>query len=110
MNLISTTGVNGIAHITGGGYYENIPRMLPQGVRAVIERNAVPVLPIFDLIKNVGNIPEDDMFSTFNMGTGLCIAVSPDKADEALRVLEQAGEKAVIIGHTVSGDKGVDIC
>lgn len=110
MKLISTTGVNGIAHITGGGYYENIPRMLPQGVRAVIERNAVPVLPIFDLIKSVGNIPEEDMFGTFNMGTGLCIAVAPEKADEALRVLEQAGEKAVIIGHTVSGDKGVDIC
>jgi phosphoribosylformylglycinamidine cyclo-ligase len=110
LNLINKIEVHGIAHITGGGYYENIPRMLPDGMCAVIDRNAVPVLPIFELIKQMGGIPEQDMFNTFNMGTGLCIAVSSDKADEAVRLLNESGEKAFIIGHIKPGEKGVEIC
>ena len=110
LELIRRIGINGISHITGGGYYENIPRMLPNGLKAVIDRKAVPVLPIFKLIETMGNIPEHDMFNTFNMGTGLCIAVANDKADEAVRVLNGMGEKAMIIGHVAAGEKGVEIC
>ena len=102
--------VHGISHITGGGYYENIPRMLPDGIQAVIEKARVPKLPIFDLIQKTGDIPERDMFNTFNMGTGLCIAVSQDEADEAVRVLNSCGEKAVILGQTAAGDEGVVLC
>ena len=110
LKLMSVVDVHGISHITGGGYYENIPRMLPEGMKAVIERSAVPVLPIFNLIKRMGDIPEHDMFNTFNMGTGLCIAVSSDKADETVRVLNESGEKAVILGLIKAGEKGVEIC
>ncbi|NLN82525.1 MAG: phosphoribosylformylglycinamidine cyclo-ligase [Clostridiales bacterium] len=110
LKLMSVVDVHGISHITGGGYYENIPRMLPEGMKAVIERSAVPVLPIFNLIKRMGDIPEHDMFNTFNMGTGLCIAVSSDKADETVRVLNESGEKAVILGMIKAGEKGVEIC
>ncbi len=109
LELIRKTGIHGISHITGGGYYENIPRMLPKGLQATIEKSNVPVLPIFHLLQRTGNIPEHDMFNTFNMGTGLCIAVAPDKADEAVRVLSGAGEKAVILGQVTAGDKGVEI-
>ena len=77
--LMAKVKVHGISHITGGGYYENIPRMLPDGVFACIEKSRVPVLPIFRLLQTVGNIPERDMFNTFNMGTGLCIAVAPEQ-------------------------------
>jgi phosphoribosylformylglycinamidine cyclo-ligase len=110
LKLNNSVGVHGISHITGGGYYENIPRMLPEGMKAVIERSAVPVLPIFNLIQQMGGVPERDMFNTFNMGTGLCIAVSSDKADEAVRVLNESGESAVILGRVEAGEKGVEIC
>ena len=110
LELICKVGIHGISHITGGGYYENIPRMLPDGMQAVIEKKNVPVLPIFQLLQKVGNISEHDMFNTFNMGTGLCIAVASDKADEALRVLNGAGEKAVLLGQVARGDEGVALC
>lgn len=110
LNLIHRTGIHGISHITGGGYFENIPRMLPDGMQAVIEKSKVPVLPIFDLIQKTGNIPEHDMFNTFNMGTGLCIAVAADKADEAVRVLTESGEKAVLLGQVEAGGEGVVLC
>ena len=110
IELMKRVSVHGISHITGGGYYENIPRMLPDGIKAVIDRSKVPVLPIFQVIQRVGNIPERDMFNTFNMGTGLCIAVSEDQADEAVRVLQAAGEQAVILGHTAAGETEVTIC
>ncbi len=110
LEVIRRVGIHGISHITGGGYYENIPRMLPEGMQAVIEKSRVPVLPIFDLIQKAGNIPERDMFNTFNMGTGLCLAVASDKADEAVRVLNEAGEKAVFLGQVVKGDEGVVLC
>lgn len=108
--LMQAVHVHGISHITGGGYYENIPRMLPDGIKAVIEKKQVPVLPIFDLIQKVGHIPEHDMFNTFNMGTGLCIAVAPDEADTAIRSLTESGEKAMVIGRVEKGETGVEIC
>ena len=107
--LMEKVRVHGISHITGGGYYENIPRMLPDGVKAVIEKDKVPVLPIFTLMQKVGNIPERDMFNTFNMGTGLMIAVAPDKADEAVRILGAAGEKALVLGEVKAGETGVEL-
>lgn len=110
LKLLSTVDVHGVAHITGGGFYENIPRMLPSNMRVVVERKSVPVMPIFDLIQRVGGIPERDMFATFNMGIGLCVAVAPDKVEQALNVLSQQGERAAVIGRVVSGDKGVDLC
>ena len=109
LELMKAVDVHGISHITGGGYYENIPRMLPAGVKAVIEKAKVPVLPIFQLMQKVGNIPEHDMFNTFNMGTGLVIAVAPDKADEAVRVLNAAGESAVILGEVQAGETDVEL-
>lgn len=110
LELIQKVGIHGVSHITGGGYYENIPRMLPDGMQAVIEKKNVPVLPIFDLIQKTGGISEHDMFNTFNMGTGLCIAVAADKADEAIRVLKASGEKAVLLGEVAQGDEGVVLC
>jgi len=104
---IEAADVKAVSHITGGGFYENIPRMLPEGLTAKIEKAAVPVLPIFDLISKVGGIPERDMFNTFNMGVGLCVAVSKGSAQKALDALRGAGEKADIIGEVAAGDEGV---
>lgn len=104
---IECADVKAISHITGGGFYENIPRMLTPGLTAKIEKAAVPVLPIFNLIQKTGNIPEHDMFNTFNMGVGLCMAVSPETADKALEALKGSGEDAVLLGEVVSGDEGV---
>lgn len=110
LKLINEVGVNGISHITGGGFYENIPRMLPEGLCAVINKEAFPVPPIFGLIQKTGKIPERDMFNTFNMGIGMCIAIDSDRADDAIKVLAEAGEKAYIIGHVALGEDGVEIC
>lgn len=104
---IEGADVKAISHITGGGFYENIPRMLTPGLTAKIEKAAVPVLPIFDLIQKAGNIPEHDMFNTFNMGVGLCMAVSPESADKALAAVRAAGEDAVVLGEVIPGDEGV---
>ena len=101
--------VNAISHITGGGFYENVPRMLNDDTLAVIEKDKCFTLPIFDLIQKTGNIPEHDMYNTFNMGTGLMLAVDSDKADEAVRILQANGEQAKIIGEIKSGEKGVEI-
>ncbi|MEG6571522.1 phosphoribosylformylglycinamidine cyclo-ligase [[Clostridium] cellulosi] len=110
LKLIEKFRVNGISHITGGGFYENIPRMLPQGLEAVINKGSFDVPPIFELIKRTGNIPERDMFNTFNMGIGMCIAVDADDADAAVELLNAEGEKAYIIGEVASGEEGVKIC
>lgn len=109
LELIKKVGVNAVSHITGGGFYENVPRMLKDGFTAVIEKDKCFKKPIFDLIAKTGNIPERDMYNTFNMGTGLVIAVSSDKADEAVRVLNENGEKAAVIGEIKSGEKGVEL-
>ena len=108
-SLIANADVKAISHITGGGYYENIPRMLKDGIDASIEKAAMPVPAIFDLIAKTGNIPERDMYNTFNMGAGLVVAVSKDTADKAIAAVEAAGEKAYIIGECKSGEKGVTL-
>lgn len=107
--LMDEVDVKAVSHITGGGFYENIPRMLNDGLSAKINKSAVPVLPIFDVIQRVGNISEHDMFNTFNMGVGMLVAVGKDEADKALEVLKANGEDAVIIGEVFEGDDGVVI-
>ena len=102
--------VKAISHITGGGFYENIPRSIPDGYCAKIEKSAVKVLPIFDLIQKTGSISEHDMFNTYNMGVGMSITVDKNDADKALEILKNAGEDAYIIGETVKGDDKISIC
>ena len=102
--------VKSVSHITGGGFYENIPRALPNGKRAKIERAAVEVLPIFDLIQKTGGIPEHDMFNTFNMGVGMILAVGGEDADRAVAILNAHGERAKVIGQIDNGVKGIELC
>ncbi len=109
LELMSRVTVNAISHITGGGFYENVPRMLKDGFTAVIEKDKCFKLPIFDLIQKTGNISEHDMYNTFNMGTGLVIAVDKEKAEEAGSILNNAGEKAAIIGEIKAGEMGVEL-
>ncbi|MGN1168613.1 MAG: phosphoribosylformylglycinamidine cyclo-ligase [Acutalibacteraceae bacterium] len=108
--LTEKISVRAISHITGGGFYENIPRSIPDGFCAKIEKKAVRVLPIFDLIAKTGNIPERDMFNTYNMGVGMSVTVPGDKADEAVRILKDAGEDAYIIGEITKADERIVIC
>ena len=103
--LLNTVRVKGISHITGGGFYENIPRSIPDGLCARIDRDAIRVPAIFDLIAKTGNIPERDMFNTFNMGVGMSIVVAKEDADKALEVLRACGEDAYIIGRITAGGK-----
>ena len=105
--LLDKVNVKGISHITGGGFYENIPRALPKGYTAKINRSAVKVLPIFDLIAKTGNIPERDMFNTYNMGVGMSITVPADEVDTALEILKACGEDAYVIGEIIKSDEGV---
>ncbi|MBQ9964662.1 MAG: phosphoribosylformylglycinamidine cyclo-ligase, partial [Clostridia bacterium] len=107
--LLEQVKVKGISHITGGGFYENIPRSIPDGLGAEIKRSAVKVLPIFDLLAKVGNIDERDMFNTFNMGVGMSIVVSPDEAEKALSVLKENGEDPYIIGKIIESDEKITI-
>ena len=107
--LMEQVEVHGVSHITGGGFYENIPRMLPDYLRAAIEKAKVPVRPIFKVIQSEG-ISEHDMYNTFNMGVGLCVAVAADQADEAVRILKENGEEACILGEVREGEKGMDLC
>ncbi|MGN0559222.1 MAG: phosphoribosylformylglycinamidine cyclo-ligase [Acutalibacteraceae bacterium] len=105
--LMEQVEVKAVSHITGGGFYENIPRMLTDGLSAKIVKDNVPVLPIFKVIQRVGNIPEHDMFNTFNMGVGMVVAVNKEDAQKAVDVLAENGEKAVILGEVVKGSDGV---
>lgn len=107
--LSERVNIKSISHITGGGFYENIPRALPEGLTARIDRQSLTVPPIFEMIQKTGGIDERDMFNTFNMGTGMCILVAQQDADTALAVLSQAGETPKIIGEVISGDEGVVI-
>ena len=109
LKLIEEVGINTVSHITGGGFVENVPRMLPDGLKAVIHKGTWEVLPIFDLLQKKGNIPEPDMYNTFNMGIGMIVAVDADKADAAVKCLTEAGEKASVIGELVAGEKGVEV-
>lgn len=108
--LFGQIRVKGVSHITGGGFYENIPRSIPDGLCAVIDKNAVKVLPVFDLIAKAGSIPERDMFNTFNMGVGMSVVVSAEDADKALAILRENGEDAYIIGHISGGADRIRIC
>ena len=105
--LMEAVSIKSVSHITGGGFYENIPRSLPKGMTAKIKEADVPVLPIFDLIQAKGNIPRREMFNTFNMGIGMTVVVAREEADKALAALEAVGEKPVRLGEIVAGDEGV---
>ena len=109
MKLLDTVNVKAISHITGGGFYENIPRSLPNGISVKIERSAVQVLPIFNVIQSVGKIPERDMFNTFNMGVGMTVVVDKNDVDKAIAAIRAAGEDAYVLGELVDGDDGVII-
>lgn len=108
--LMDQVRVNAISHITGGGFYENVPRMLKNGFTAVIEKDKCYKKPIFELIEKVGKIPERDMYNTFNMGTGLVIAVDAENADKAVEILNANGEQAAVIGEIKAGETGVELC
>ena len=109
MSLLDAVKVKSISHITGGGFYENIPRSLPDGLSAKIARSDVQVMPIFDLIAKTGKIPERDMFNIFNMGVGMCVVVDKNDADKAVAAIKAAGEDAYILGELVESDEGVII-
>ncbi len=109
LSLFENATVKGVSHITGGGFYENVPRSIPAGLGAKIEKRSIPVLPVFKIIQQKGNIPERDMFNTFNMGIGMTVIVGKNDADKALSILRSAGEEADVIGH-ITEKEGVDIC
>ena len=102
--------IKGCSHITGGGFFENVPRMLPENVRAIIKKESYPVPALFDLIQKNGNIEEHMMYNTFNMGLGMVIAVNPKDVDATMKAIEEAGDKCYVVGNIVEGDKGVDLC
>ena len=108
--LMEQVTVKGVSHITGGGFYENIPRSIPEGLSAKIEKSVVRVLPIFDLIAKKGNIPERDMFNTFNMGVGMSVVVAPEDVEKSLSILHEQGEDAYVMGEIVEGDEKVILC
>ena len=108
--LFDAVRVRSVSHITGGGFFENIPRSIPEGYCAKIEKAAVKVLPIFRLIGKVGGIDERDLFNTFNMGVGMSVVVAKEDADKALEILRAAGEDAYPIGEIVRGDEGIRLC
>ena len=107
LDLISKVDVKGISHITGGGFYENIPRSIPDGLGAKIDKASVKVLPIFDLIARTGNIPERDMFNNYNMGVGMSVVVPAAEAEKALEILKANGEDAYIIGEIIKSEEKV---
>ncbi len=108
--LFDAVTVKAVSHITGGGFYENIPRSIPKGFGAKIEKSAIRILPIFDLLAKTGNVPERDMFNTYNMGVGMSVVVSKNDADKALSVLKKNGEDAYIIGEIQASEESVTIC
>ena len=108
--LFEKVNVKAVSHITGGGFYENIPRALPDGYSVKVDKASLKIPPIFRLIEEKGNIPERDMFNTFNMGVGMSIVVSKDDADEALSILKASGEEPYIIGEIVSSAEKIEIC
>ncbi|MBC8595726.1 phosphoribosylformylglycinamidine cyclo-ligase [Qingrenia yutianensis] len=108
--LFEKVTVKAVSHITGGGFYENIPRSIPKGYGAKIDKNALEILPIFTLLQKEGNIPERDMFNTFNMGIGMSVIVDKNDADKSLEILNANGADAYIIGETVKSDESVKIC
>ncbi len=112
MKAVKEAGVTvkGCSHITGGGFQENIPRMLPEGVRAEIKKDSYPVLPIFKLLQKTGNIADDMMYNTYNMGLGMVLAVDPVDADKTMEAIKAAGETPYVVGKVIAGEKGVTLC
>ena len=108
--LLEKVDVKGISHITGGGFYENIPRSIPKGLSAKITKSAVKVLPIFELIAKTGNVPERDMYNTYNMGVGMSIVVPASDVEKAIEILKAHGDDAYVIGEIIKGDEGVVFC
>ena len=102
--------IKGCSHITGGGFYENIPRMLPEGVRAVVKKDSYQVPPIFEMLSKDGDIAEQMMYNTFNMGIGMVLAIAPEDVEKTMKAIEAAGEQAYIIGEVEAGEKGVTLC
>ena len=102
--------IKGCSHITGGGFYENIPRMLPDGIRAVVKKDSYEIPPIFKFMQRTGDIAEEMMYNTYNMGIGMMLAVDPKDADKTIAALKAAGEDAFIVGQTEAGEKGVTLC
>jgi len=107
LDQIST--VKGISHITGGGFYENIPRSIPDGLGAKVEKEAIRILPIFDLLAKTGNISERDMFNTYNMGVGMCVVVAKEDADRAMEILSANGQESYVLGEIVAGEDKLDL-
>jgi phosphoribosylformylglycinamidine cyclo-ligase len=102
--------IKACSHITGGGFYENIPRMLPEGIHAMVKKNSYDIPPIFHMLSKDGDIEEQVMYNTYNMGLGMLIAVDSQDTDKAMELITEAGEKAYIVGETISGTKGVSLC
>ena len=109
LKVLEQIEVKGISHVTGGGFYENLPRMLKDGVAIEIDKNSYPVLPIFKLLQKEGNIPERDMYNTFNMGIGMALIVDDNDVEKTLQILKGSGEEAYIIGKIIEGNKEVTI-
>ncbi|MCM1145049.1 MAG: phosphoribosylformylglycinamidine cyclo-ligase [Blautia sp.] len=112
LKSIKDAGVvlKGCSHITGGGFYENIPRMLPEGVRAEIKKDSYPILPIFDLLQKTGQLEEKMMYNTYNMGLGMVLAVAKEDAERTIEAVRVAGESAYLVGQVIAGEKGVTLC
>lgn len=102
--------VHACSHITGGGFYENVPRMLKEGTRAVIKKDSYPVPPIFSLLARTGGIEEQMMYNTYNMGLGMVVAVAPEDVDKTVAAIKEAGEQPYVVGHIEAGEKGVTLC
>ena len=102
--------IKGCSHITGGGFYENIPRMLPEGMKAVVKKDSYEVPAIFKLLAKEGDIAEEMMYNTFNMGLGMVVAVDKEDVDKTMEAIKAAGDTPYIVGHMEAGEKGVTLC
>jgi phosphoribosylformylglycinamidine cyclo-ligase len=102
--------IKACSHITGGGFYENVPRMLKEGTRAVIKKESYEIPAIFELLQKTGNIEEHMMYNTYNMGLGMIVAVSPDKVDATMEAIKSAGDVPYVVGEIKAGEKGVTLC
>jgi phosphoribosylformylglycinamidine cyclo-ligase len=102
--------IKACSHITGGGFYENIPRMLPEGMHGNVRLDSYDIPPLFKMLQREGNIADQAMYNTFNMGIGMAIVVNQDKADEAVRLINETGEKAYILGEITGGTRGISLC
>jgi phosphoribosylformylglycinamidine cyclo-ligase len=102
--------IKGCSHITGGGFYENIPRMLPENVRAVVKKDSYEIPAIFKLLQKTGNIAEEMMYNTYNMGLGMVLAVNPEDVDKTMKAIQAAGDVAYVVGNCEAGEKGVTLC